>query len=153
MATVSDKVLAKRARRIYAYLYGRDHGPVSAITLAELLRLSPGLQRETLRRRVREAVDCGREELGFRICANGQRYWLARDARKWAAFREARKAKRRFGFVRDRQCQQAVTERFNKQGLLFDMGPIDRGEAVLRAIEFSEQGMLFDMRPVGVPDL
>ena len=122
MAGASEKVMRERAKACERYL--RMHGeagPVAAVTLAGVCGIHG--KRETVRRRIREAIDHGRQELGIRFCANGDGYWLARDANEWAAFRQSQKAKTVFKFVRAAKCQRAVTEAFNEQGKLFETAP------------------------------
>ncbi len=97
-------------------------GPVSAWGLAVICGIRGG--HETMRRRIREAIDYGREKLGYRFCANGEGYWLARNAAEWGAFREARRRWGRFVFAKGRRGQEAVVDRENRQGMLFDLRPV-----------------------------
>jgi len=96
--------------------------PLPARTLAEVCRLT--CDHESNRRRVREAVDYGRTQLGYRICANAAGYWLARNHTEWAAYQEARKRGAKFEFVRLAKQQAAATHKLNGQGVLFETHPI-----------------------------
>ena len=128
MATVSDKVLAARARRRRELLDNdpddvAKHGPMPAVDLARLCGI--GGEHETQRRRIREAVDYGRTTLGMRICANGEGYWLADDGGEWGKFLESRRRGTVFRFVRDRRIREAVGDRVSGQGKLFDVSPVE----------------------------
>jgi hypothetical protein len=124
MAAVSDKVLRMRATACAGFLGGRhpDAGPAPAVTLAKACGIKGS--HETARRRIREAIEFARQKMGIRFCANGDGYWIARDAGEWGRFRESQKARTVFRFVRAAECQRAVTERMNRQGRLFDLGPV-----------------------------
>jgi len=118
--TVSDKLMAERAEALVRGLYSMmADKPVSAIHLASFLDLRTK-NRETLRRRVREAVTFAREVLGYRVCANDAGYWPARKHSEWEAYRRAVEKGAKFAFVRMRRMERAVGERLNKQGLLFE---------------------------------
>lgn len=97
------------------------HGPIAAVELAEAMNFRTD-NRETLRRRVREAVEFARETLGVRICANDQGYWIARNAAEWAAYLNARKAGLRFAFAAIGTAQRAAVEALAEQGSLFGEG-------------------------------
>lgn len=118
MATVSDKMLAVRARAI-GELLSRPAAidPIPAADLAFLCGITGG--HETIRRRIREAVDYGRTTRGMRLCANGDGYWLARDGDEWESFLESRRRSTVFRFVHDRRIREAVGERISGQGMLF----------------------------------
>ena len=127
-------ILAERAAWIEAALYGRsdgatqrrsdegEDGPVSAASLAVHLKGHENWGHETRRRRVREAVEYGREHLGMRICANGAGYWMARDHDEWAQFQESQKRGAVFKFVRIAKSHQAATERISRQQMIGDWG-------------------------------
>ena len=128
MATVSDKVLRERARRIGEWLENEpdnppETGPMPAAGLAFLCKIGGG--HETVRRRIREAVDYGRTMLGMRLCANGEGYWLARNGSEWESFLESRRRSTVFRFVHDRRIREAVGERIGGQGKLFDVSPVE----------------------------
>ena len=97
--------------------------PVPARKLAPALEV-PGRDTESRRRRVRDVVEAARSKpFGFRICANSEGYWLARDEHEWAAYEAARETKARFEFVRVRNMRQAAGERTSGQGMLLDVSP------------------------------
>lgn len=103
-------------------LLSRAGEPVPARQLAGPLRV-PGRAVESKRRRVREVVEAA-HDAGHKICANErQGYWQARDDSEWAAYKAAREAKARFGFVRVRKMREAAGERTSRQGMLIDVRP------------------------------
>ena len=95
-------------------------GPIAARTLADKCRI--GGSCETRRRRIRKAVQAARDA-GARVCADGDGYWLARNAGEWHEYLEAVKRGARFKFVRVRRTQEAVTDRLAGQGKLFEAEP------------------------------
>ena len=116
----SDEIMRRRAETVVERLHqDRAVKPMPAVKLAGFLGLRTE-NRETLRRRVREAVAFAREALGYRICANDAGYWLARKHSEWEAYRRAAEKGAKFAFVRMRRTERAVGERMGKQGLLFE---------------------------------
>ena len=120
-----EETLHVRARRIVGELSLDTAGPVAAITLAA--RCSIRGNHESVRRRVRDAVTFGRENMGMRICANGDGYWLAADASEWAAYLNAVKDGGKFAFVRARRMREAATDRIGGQGKLFESREVGWG--------------------------
>ncbi len=100
---------------------GEDERPVSARQLAADLHIVGNA--EVVKRRIREAVEYAREH-GHMVCANGEGYWLARDAAEYAAYEETRMARTKFEFVRRKKRRKAVSERNTKQGMLFNVDPV-----------------------------
>jgi hypothetical protein len=124
--TAENHILAERATRIEERLRRPSdeggEGPVSAAALASAIEGHEAWSHETRRRRVREAVDYGRTQMGMRICANGEGYWMARDAQEWAAFQEAQKRGAVFKFVRIAKAKAAASERISGQQTIGDWG-------------------------------
>jgi len=118
----SDNDMRARAQAVLRGLQQMSQAkPVSAVHLASFMDVKGG--HESLRRRVREAVAHARKELGARICANGDGYWLARTHREWREYIDAVATKAKFQFVRMRQANEAVTDRIGEQGKLFETNP------------------------------
>ncbi len=93
-----------------------DERPVSARQLAAELCIVGNA--EVVKRRIREAVEYAREH-GHMVCANGEGYWLARDAAEYTAYEETRTARTKFEFVRRKKRRKAVSERNTGQQVLF----------------------------------
>lgn len=100
-----------------------DDRPLTAIEIAEALGLAPRGNRESKRREVRFVVEDLRE-VGYRVCASDDGYWLARGATEWAAYLEARKTNARFDFVAVRKMTEAARDRAAEQGVLFETTPV-----------------------------
>ncbi len=124
-AECSEKVLAIRAKALIATLQlaeseaalgERPAKPVTARELAEPIG-AHGKDAEVLRRRVREAAAYAREVLGEMVCANGDGYWLAREAAEYTMYEEHRRANTRFAFVAAKKRRRAVSEKNTGQKL------------------------------------
>lgn len=126
MGDPSERVMAIHARGVIEHLSGASDatgpsgatGPVNAITLGRRLNLKGG--REALRRAVRRFVEHARSEMGQRICADTNGYWLARDADEWREYKAACKGRLRFKFYQIKKKTEAIAERMSGQGRLFD---------------------------------
>lgn len=117
----TDPIRRQRSRPLLARLRAGDHREIPAADLAVACLI--GGTHENQRRRVREVVEWCRRE-GYRVCANGQGYWLARDAEEWARYREHVKSGAKGSFARVRDNQAAVVDRCSGQGKLFETRPI-----------------------------
>ena len=105
---------ALRARR------GGHEGPaapLAAIDIANHVGIRVGSDHESKRRGVRRIIDRLRDN-GFRICADNEGYWLARDDAEWHAYQESRRRGARFEFVKIARMQRAANEVRSGQSLL-----------------------------------
>lgn len=116
----SEAVYLQRRRAMMVMLRDQNE-PAAAIDIATACQWTDG-SRESRRRLARELVARARLD-GYRVCASNDGYWLARDAAEWKAYQDATRADAKFVFVRVAQAAEAVTDRANGQGRMFEDGP------------------------------
>jgi len=93
--------------------------PIPAIKLANWVGVRVGSHDESKRKGVRNVIEQLRLQ-GWRICADGEGYWIARDDAEWHAYQEARKTQAKFTFARVSQMKKAANEASSQQALLPD---------------------------------